>query len=194
MRRKFLHVEHLHAMRREDLFRCDKGKVRKVLVIDGVELVLLHQTHQVRELHCDYSLRSQQNLHSLHKVIQIRNLSQDVVAKEKVGGFALLTQLARRSFAKEFDYCWNSFFDGDLGNISSVFYSEDSDAFFHKVLQKIAVVARDFDNGTPLVEAKSLHHLIAIAFRMGQPTIRVRREVRVIAEDVVGSNILFKLH
>src|ERR1700730_18112746 len=49
VRRPFFYIEKLQPMSREDLHCGEHGKVRKVLVINGVKFVVLHQPQQMRE-------------------------------------------------------------------------------------------------------------------------------------------------
>jgi hypothetical protein len=51
VRRNLVDVEQPQAVMREDLLDGAERQIREVLVIDRVELVLVHQLEQVRELH-----------------------------------------------------------------------------------------------------------------------------------------------
>ena len=53
VRRQLLDVEEPQPVRREDALDREEREVGEVLVVDRVELVLLHQPQQVRELHRD---------------------------------------------------------------------------------------------------------------------------------------------
>ena len=85
-------------------------------MIDCVELVLLHQSDQVWKLHCDYAIRLEKNFHALHKVVDIRNLSQDIIPNEKVRLFAVQGQSLGGIFAKKVSNCRDAFFNCSLGN------------------------------------------------------------------------------
>ena len=56
-----------------------------MFVVYCVELVFLHQTHQVREFHCYNSIGPQNDLHTPDKVIYLGYMSQDIVTDEQVG-------------------------------------------------------------------------------------------------------------
>src|ERR1700741_4893952 len=88
MCRQFFHIEDPQSVRRKDLFCGEKGKVRKVLVIDGVKLIFFHQTLKVRKLHGNYTVGLQENLQAGDKVVQIRNLREHIVSEEQVGSLS----------------------------------------------------------------------------------------------------------
>ena len=59
-----------------------------MLVVDGVELVLRHQLHEVRELDGDHPGRSEEDLQSLDEVIRVRHLREHVGAADQIGTLA----------------------------------------------------------------------------------------------------------
>src|ERR1019366_10715832 len=81
---QLVHVEQRQVMRREYLLDSEERKVTEVLVVDGVELVLLHQSLQVRKFHGDDAARLEQALHAGNEVIQIRYVCQHIVAEQQV--------------------------------------------------------------------------------------------------------------
>ena len=83
--RQLLDVEQREAVRGEDPLGGDEREVREVLVIDGVELVLVHQPHQVRELDGDHAARLEQGLDARHEVVELGHLGEHVVADDQVG-------------------------------------------------------------------------------------------------------------
>src|SRR6267143_1658274 len=83
VRWEFFHIKQSQPVCRKDSFRAHQREVEEMLVINSVKLVFLHQFHQMRELNCDNSLRSQQQLDPCHKVIDVGNLSKDIVPEYK---------------------------------------------------------------------------------------------------------------
>ena len=65
----------------EDALHDEERQITEVLVIDRVELVLLHQLHQVRKLHGDDATRFEQDLHPSNEVIDIGHVREDVVSQ-----------------------------------------------------------------------------------------------------------------
>ena len=69
----------------EDPFGGDEREIRKMLVINGIKLIFVHQPEQVWKLHGNDAARFEQDLHSLDEVIEVRNLGQDVVPQKEIG-------------------------------------------------------------------------------------------------------------
>ena len=46
-------IEDFQSMRVEDLLHRQEGKIREMLMVDGVELLLFHQSLEVWKLHRD---------------------------------------------------------------------------------------------------------------------------------------------
>src|SRR5581483_10522599 len=69
MGRYFIDIEERQPMPREHLLDGMKRKIRKVLVINRVELALLDQAREMRKLHGDDAMRFQHQLHSRDEVI-----------------------------------------------------------------------------------------------------------------------------
>ena len=53
-------------------------------MVDRIVLAEFHQTHQVRKLNADRTLRFQQCLDARNKIIQIRNVGQHIVRQEHI--------------------------------------------------------------------------------------------------------------
>ncbi len=87
--RQLFDVEQLQALTREHLLHRGEGKIGKVLVVDGVELVPTHQIKQVRELHGDHAQRLEQDLQAADKIVERRDMRQDIVAEQQVGVLTL---------------------------------------------------------------------------------------------------------
>ncbi len=82
---QFLHVDDLEVMAVRHIPDRQQREIREMLVIDCVELVLLDQIGEMRKLQRNHAFRLQQQMQTTHKVIEIRNLRQNVVADQEVG-------------------------------------------------------------------------------------------------------------
>src|SRR5260370_4173292 len=88
VRREFLHVEERQAMCSENLLDGEKRKIGEVFMVDGVKLILLHQSLEMRKFHGDDAVRLQKNLHTANKVINVRHLSENVIAQKQIRLFS----------------------------------------------------------------------------------------------------------
>ena len=75
MSRKFFDIKENEAMCSKNFLSGEEGKIGKMFVIDRVELILGHQSHEMRELHGEDTLGVQQQLHSFNKIIEARHVS-----------------------------------------------------------------------------------------------------------------------
>ena len=64
----------------------------------------------------------------------------------------------------------------------------------HEILQQVAVVAGEFHDVAPLVQAEARDHLLGIFLRVRQPAIRIRREIGILAEDDADAHVFLQLH
>ena len=166
-----------------------------MFVIYRVELVVVDKSQKVRELHCDDTAVRKKALHPIHKVPNIGNMSQNVVADDQVGGaFVFVYSLCRLDTEKCY-FGLNALFSRCCSCISSWLNSEDWNADLGEMLEEITIITGQLDDQTRLAYAVIGLHVLAVASRMLDPAIRVRREVRVlIGEDLVGCYIFVELH
>src|SRR6266849_2768602 len=127
-----------------------------MFVVDGVELVFLHQSHQMGKLHSDDAARIQQNLHSCDKVIDVRNMSKHVVAEQEVGLLAFGRQFASGITVKEFYKSGHALFNRPFNNICSMLNAQERNLYLNQILKQIAIVDSNFDNETLLCYRESL--------------------------------------
>src|SRR5579864_9135241 len=80
MRREFLYIEQRQPVGQKYFLGGNEGKIREMLMINGVELVALHQAHQVRKFHRDDACGFKQNLHARDEIVEVGDLSKRVVA------------------------------------------------------------------------------------------------------------------
>src|SRR5260370_14926671 len=91
-----LHIKERQAMCSKDLFGCQKREIGEVLMVNRVELVFFHQPLKMRELHGDFAMRFQQDLHSRDKIVQIEDLRKYAVAEEQIRLLASCLELPSR--------------------------------------------------------------------------------------------------
>src|ERR1035437_7595730 len=70
VRGQLLDVEQAQAVGLEDAAYGQEGEIGEVLVVDGVPLVVLHEAHEMGELHRDHATWLQQDLHSANEVAE----------------------------------------------------------------------------------------------------------------------------
>src|SRR5215472_14881907 len=98
-----VHVEEDKPVSGENLFNRNQREVGKVLVVDGIVLVLLHEAHEMRELQSRDSPRLQKDANAANEVIQVGDLGQNVVADDQVGRVPLGNHLAGGLASEELD-------------------------------------------------------------------------------------------
>ena len=191
---KRFHVEHSQSVRVQHPLGGEERKVRKVLVIDRVELALLDELHQMRKLQGDHAVRRQQLFQTRHEVVEVGHVGQDVVADEKICAPILVENICG-SVTSEVPH-----FDGyaprlgDLRDVGRRLDAEHVEATRGKMLQEIAVIACDLDNAAVGAKAEPPDDLVAVRPRVRDPTVRVRREVRVVVEELFGRHDRLELH
>lgn len=84
MGRQFLHIEYLESMLCEKRHDGRQGKVGKMFVVNGVELIVLDQTQEMRKLKGGDAIRFEQNPESTHEVVDVRHVRQHVVGDDQI--------------------------------------------------------------------------------------------------------------
>ncbi len=165
-----------------------------MLVIDRVELPVLDQAQQVRELHRNCARGLQQDRQSSGEVVQVGHVRQHVVGADQVGLLARGGEPMRCHHTKEGDLGRHAARFGHGGDIGGRLHAEDSDALAAEVPQQIAVVAGQFHDQRIRAEPKLVLHPRRIRLRVTQPGLGERREIRVVREDGGGRRERLELH
>ena len=84
MRRQFFDVEHDQAVFGQHALRGRKRKIRKMLVINGVELVVTHELEQVGEFNRHASRGLEGVAEPFYEVVNVRNMRKYVVGNQQV--------------------------------------------------------------------------------------------------------------
>src|SRR3954447_17808874 len=87
--------------------------------------------------------------------------------------------------AKKSHTCPNPVLLSDPGNIFGRLDPQYRNPDLDEIPQQISVVAGDFDHLAIAPDAEAFDHCPAIVMRVPQPAFGVRREIRVLAEDVL---------
>ena len=114
-------------------------------MIDGVELRVLHQLQQVRELHAENAVIGQQNPETGHEIIQIRHMSEHVIADEQIAAPALVAQSSSERHPEKLRQRVDSGIHSDLRHIACRLDTEHRNALLLEVLEEITVITRNLD-------------------------------------------------
>ena len=190
---QLLHVEQGETVGGEDTLGGEERKVGEMLVIDRVELVLLHQAHQMGELDGDDTTRLQEKLQGSDEIVEVAHLGENVGTAQEIGPRSGGGQLARDLGAEHRRHSGNASIDGHPRDVSRRLDAEHRDPLRDEVLQEVTVIAADFDDLAPGVEPQACHHPLRVGLGVPQPAVGVRREIGIVAEDVLGSYVLLDL-
>src|SRR5262249_16963020 len=157
-----LDVEQHQAVVSEDPLHRREREIRKVLVIDGVELILVHQLEQMRKLHRDDAARSQQTAHPGDEIVDVGNVREDVVAEQKVRLAVVRGDRDRTLDAEEPNDGRYAFGDGDLRHVRRRLNAEARYRRLDEVLEQVAIVARDLHHLRLRAELEASNHELGI--------------------------------
>ena len=169
MGRQLLHVEQPQAMSGEDLLDHEQREIGEMLVVDRVELGILDQPRQMRELHRQDTVLRQQMREAGDEIVEIGNMGQHIVAEQKVRPGSLVPQ---RFCEVETEKCGQGRHPVRLGcfrDVGGRLDAEDGDAGLDEMLQQVTVVAGDFDDRARRVQTEPLRRHLRIGLGMGHP-------------------------
>ncbi len=158
-------------------------------MVDRVPLIEVDQLLEVRELERDHPTGLQCEIHPRDEVVDVRDVSQHVVADQQVSP-RLGSQRLRRLDAEELDQRGYSLLDRDLGDVRGRLDAKNRDLSLDEVLQQVAVVGGQLEDVARAVEPPALDHGVNVLPGVLQPRARIGREVRVFAEDVLRTLVL----
>jgi len=191
---QLLDIEDRHVVGGEDALQADQREVAEVLVVDGVELVAFDQALQMRELERHGSRRLKQRADPGDERVQIRNLREHVVAQDEIGLAALQDELDRELAPEELDQRLDAPGRGRLSDIGRGLDAQRRDALLDEVLEQVAVVAPELDDEALGPEREPVGDHRDVVLRVLEPRRGERREVGVLGEDAIGSDVLVELH
>src|SRR5579885_298253 len=135
MRRQLLHVEKREPVSRQNPLGGEQREIREVLVVDGVELVVLDEPQQVRELQRQNTGRFQKNPETFHEIVQVRYLRENVIPQNQLGAKLLCGQFRRQLGAEKLHQGWDPLVRGHLCHVGCWFNSQRRDAPADEILQ-----------------------------------------------------------
>ena len=127
------------------------------------------------------------------KVVQIRDLSQNVGPTDEVRAPALPHQILGGLNPKEPHLGRHAFVDGDLSHVFRRLNAIARDVHVHEVLQQVTVVGGDLDHLTVRAQAQTFLHIDAVGAGVLDPAVRKRGEVGVFGEDLLRRHELVQL-
>ncbi len=140
-----------------------------MLVINRVELPLLHQLHQVGKLHRHQPRRLEEDPDAADEVVQIGHVRQDVVADQQVRTASLGLELFRDVGAEELADRRNALGNGRGRGIRRRLDAEHRKLLLPEVLQQVAVVGRELDDAGVRLQPEPIDHHLDVGPGVGQP-------------------------
>ena len=140
-----------------------------MLVIDRVELVLLHEPQEMREFERDVASRLQDRGDSADEIVDVGHLRQDVVADDEIGRRELRRERPSEEPGERFDAAFLRRLRDVLGGIDA----EHLEAARDEELQEVAVIARQLDDAAVAAEPEPLDRHRRIAPRMLDPGLGI---------------------
>jgi len=99
------------------------------------------------KLHGDDSGGCKQDFHAGDKIVDVRDVRQNVVAQQQVGANLSFDHVGCGGFSEKLRAGGNSMLlDGNFGDVFGRLDAQHVDAPFLEILQEIAVVAGDLDD------------------------------------------------
>src|SRR5688500_11780655 len=134
------------------LFHRQKRKIGEVFMVNRVELALLHELKQMRKFHRHYASRLEEQLETLHKIIQIWNMCQNIVPDDEISRPAVLQQVKRGLLTKKKHLGIDTLSLCYFCDIGGRLDTQHRNSTCHKILQEVPVIARDLDHLGILIE------------------------------------------
>src|ERR1039457_1855019 len=101
MGRQLIDIKYHQAVPAKHLFDREQREIRKMLVIDCVELIVTDHLKQVRELQGYDASRLQHDPNALREGVQIRHVCVDIVARQQICGKTFAYQLGSGLLAEK---------------------------------------------------------------------------------------------
>ena len=140
-----------------------------MFVVDRVELRLFNQSQEVRKLHAQDAVFSQNEAKPADKVIDIRDMGQNVVPDQQVAEATFIAQAFGQRDAEEFVNRVDACCARNFGNITRRLNAKDGNVAFFEILQQVAIVTRHLDDQRVGIEAEAFADIVYKLAGMGQP-------------------------
>ena len=193
VRGELLDVEDAQSMAGEDPFRGEQRVVREMLVVDRVELVLLDEADEVRDLDRQDARGASRMRSAAVKSLRSGTCAKTLFATTRSAGPSRVTISWASPVVRNSASVGMPAASARRGDVPRRFDPQYRDAARDQVTEEISVVARDLDDARRRSEPEPLDDRVDIAAGMVDPAVRVRREVEVLPEDVLGRDVRGKL-
>ena len=151
-------------------------------MINRVELIFLHQPHQVRKFHRDHAFRLEQDLHPATKSFRSGTCASTLLPSNQIGLFAFgLPARGPSSRPKNLTSVGTPFFTATSATLAAGSMPRTGIPLATKYCKQIAVVAGELDDKAVRIEVEALDHLFGVGLRMGEPAVGIRGEIGVLA-------------
>src|SRR2546430_10072740 len=154
MGRKLIDIENSKPKLSKHFVKRKQREIRKMFVIDRIELTPFHQPQEMRDFNRDSSARLQQQFQSANEIIEVGTIRQNIVRNDKIRLLSAGAKLHGNPGAKKLGQGGYSLFLCDLGDVSRRLESEHRNSLSLEILQQIAVVARYFNNQALCAQSK----------------------------------------
>ncbi len=162
-------------------------------MVDRVELEPFDQADNVRDLDGYDAAWRQHDLDAGDEIVQLGHLCKHIVRDHEIRPLAPVDELPCQPRVEEIDDCLHTSSLRRLDHVGGRVDPECRDPSFDEVLQEVPVVRRQLDDEARLGQAEALRDHVRIASSVRDPRVRIRREVRVVPEDLVGGHIGLEL-
>ena len=155
-------------------------------MVDRVVFEVLDQLRKVGELERRRPVRREELGDAGDEVVDVRHLGQHVVAEDEVCRATFGRQSCAELGAEELRDRRHAAGHRSLCHVARRLDSQHRDPLRQEVLEEVAVVRGELDDEAVRPEREPLRDLIDVAPGVVDPRVRVRREVRVLREDLLG--------
>src|SRR5215472_8021611 len=81
---QFIHIEHLESVPVEELSDHQQRQIRQVFMVNRVELILLHESHQMGELQRDGPRLVEQKFQPTDEAIDVRHMGENIAPNDEI--------------------------------------------------------------------------------------------------------------
>ena len=169
MRAQFVNVNDAQPSRGQRMGRGAQREIGEMLVIDGVVLPPFDEAKQMRELQRDQARVLDQCAQAGREAPDIGHVGEYVVSGHQVGPPVLFGDLPAGFSAQELHDGLDSPGVGRRGDIGGRLDAKHRDLPGQKMLQQIAVIARNLGHQAAGIEAKPADHFLRVPAGVRHP-------------------------
>ncbi len=185
MDRDELNVGDRESVSGEQRVKRLQREVAEVLVVDRVELDLVDELPDVRNLDHGDAVRLQEPGDALDEPVEIGNVRENVVCVDDVCTSPLVDETRGQLATEELDDRRDpTLAFGNCGDVRRRLDTQHGDAGLLVVLEKVAVVAGDLDGQALRPKRSALHQATGDLSCRREHGVREGREVQVLAEQL----------